>query len=558
MRSAWLVIGFGVTLTAVLPSGWNPVLVVVSVYYGYTRLVQVFSGWVTVRYVANRSGITVFRGLVGREEKRLSWRSVVSVTVRQTLVQRTLGVAELRITLRATEIASVTIQDLLTGEAARLVRLHGQSRSQRTTPSPRDTGEVHDVAPIEQAEPGRVVTPALRPSDFLLIGVCTGAFVFFLPSVYSGASEILPWFGLSRTLLPSMREIVRLDPVASGLAVAIVAVGSLVYGAAIAWVRYRGFSVTCRPSGALVFAAGLAQREQRVVVSEDVAAYESRRPVLMLFGNRVVLRAVVRGDSGLVTRNLLLPLTRVTHAVEMLQFLTGLPPADLAGGPRRTRTVPVVLVIAAGGSRPRRRRICGPGSARAGRRDRGVPPAPCGRQPHRSHPGRDQCVRRPMGHRTARDAVPIRVGDQGGLGRCVPMGRVRQAARHADRDTPRAAHRPTHGVGHIRSSRSSPASGLGVADAARSGKEPPMTDLLIALCVAAFFGAAWSAGRILPKAVAVCFPVAVLIAVIIVAATGGLGTVRDWFMAGVVICITAIITSAGRGSRRRNSRAADS
>jgi len=80
-----------------------------------------------------------------------------------------------------------------------------------------------------------------------------------------------------------------------------------------------------------------------------------------------------------------------------------------------------------------------------------------------------------------------------------------------------------------------------------------MTDLLIALCVAAFFGAAWSAGRYLPKAVAACFPVAVLTAVIIVAAVGGLGAVRDWLMAGVVICITAIITLAGRGSRRRRN-----
>ena len=349
MRSGWLVVGFGLTLTAVLPSGWNTVLVVFSVYYGYTRVVQVFSGWATVRYLANGRGITVHRGLVGREEKRLSWRSVVSVTVGQSLVQRAFGVADLRITLRASEMASVSIQDLLTGEAARLVRLHAQSRAERTDAGLPAPGAEHDLAPIGEAGPGRVVTPALRPSDFLLIGVCTGAFVFFLPTVYSAASEILPWFGLSRTLLPSVREITRLGPVASGLAVVIVGVGSLVYGSTVAWIRYRRFSVTCRPSGELVFTAGLAQREQRVVVSEDVAAYEFRRPVLMLFGNRVVLRVVVRGGSGLVTRNLLLPLTQMTHAVEMLFFLTGLPPADLVTGGRRTRALPVVLVAAVGG-----------------------------------------------------------------------------------------------------------------------------------------------------------------------------------------------------------------
>ena len=49
-----------------------------------------------------------------------------------------------------------------------------------------------------------------------------------------------------------------------------------------------------------------------------------------------------------------------------------------------------------------------------------------------------------------------------------------------------------------------------------------MIDLVIALCVAAFFLAAWSTGRYLPRALAACFPIAVVMAVVGFAATGNL------------------------------------
>jgi len=83
-----------------------------------------------------------------------------------------------------------------------------------------------------------------------------------------------------------------------------------------------------------------------------------------------------------------------------------------------------------------------------------------------------------------------------------------------------------------------------------------MTDFLIALCVAAFFAAAWSAGRFLPKTLAMCFPIAIVTAVVVVAVTVGLTGVRDWLMAGLVICITAVVSMAGRVSRRGRDGAA--
>lgn len=84
-----------------------------------------------------------------------------------------------------------------------------------------------------------------------------------------------------------------------------------------------------------------------------------------------------------------------------------------------------------------------------------------------------------------------------------------------------------------------------------------MIDFFIALCVAAYFGATWAAGRYLPKVIAACFPVAAFAAVVVLALVAGLSGVRDWLMVGVVICITLIVTLSGRAARRKSERGAD-
>ncbi len=78
-----------------------------------------------------------------------------------------------------------------------------------------------------------------------------------------------------------------------------------------------------------------------------------------------------------------------------------------------------------------------------------------------------------------------------------------------------------------------------------------MIDLLITLCVAAFFGAAWAAGRYLPKAVAASFPIAAFGIVVALRVGTGVAGARDWLMMGLVICITLIVTLSGRAARRR-------
>lgn len=78
-----------------------------------------------------------------------------------------------------------------------------------------------------------------------------------------------------------------------------------------------------------------------------------------------------------------------------------------------------------------------------------------------------------------------------------------------------------------------------------------MIDLFIAICVAAFFAGAWTSGRYLPKPIAMCFPAGITILVAVFAVMSGLSGVRDWLMAGVAVCVTGVVTAAGRDARKR-------
>jgi uncharacterized membrane protein YdbT with pleckstrin-like domain len=317
MRSAWIVAGLGVGLDAVLPPGSRPVLVVLVAYYAYTRCVQVFYDYAAIRYSGGPLGIVVTRGVIARQEKRFGWSSVVAVSATQTVLQRMFRVADLRVDLDAAETASETLPGIGVQEAARLVRLHAQHR-------PEPPEQLSTAASMLQPANARPVTPVLSAVDFVLIGIYSGAFVLFVPSIYSLSAEVSPWIGLPMSALPSVQALTTGDaPTLGVFSLAAVTLG-VGYGTCVAWIRYRRFSVSIRPSGDLVFVAGLSSKEQRVIAADAVAAFELRRPLLMRPARRAVLRAVVRGERGHVTRGMLLPLTDVAAGVDMLCTLTGL------------------------------------------------------------------------------------------------------------------------------------------------------------------------------------------------------------------------------------------
>jgi uncharacterized membrane protein YdbT with pleckstrin-like domain len=323
-RSAWLVFGMGTVVLGLVPPGWHLALVLFMCYFAYTRCVQVLYDFLAVRYSVDQRGFSTVRGLLNRDDVRLDWTAVVAVSVRRSILHRLLGVADVHIAADASESASQVLPGLRITEANRILRLNARNAPVRPV------GPVGGAAPDQSSDEGdegdaaRMLTPALARSDFVWIGVYSGAFAFFVPAFYSAASEAGAWFGMRALPLPSIDTLVRLGPhIIVGLAGGVLGV-SVIYGAVIAWVRYRGFTVRKRGDTELVFEAGLAQVERRVIALRSVAAYELRRPVLMVPVRRVFLRAVVRGEKGHVTRGMLLPIVRSPDGVRILCALTGL------------------------------------------------------------------------------------------------------------------------------------------------------------------------------------------------------------------------------------------
>lgn len=332
LRSAWVVAGLGAALYAVLPSGWRILLMVVGGYYVYTRAFQIFYDFAAVRYSADARGLFVVRGIVGREEKHFGWESIVTITVTQTLLQRMLSVADVRVVLDAAEVASETIPGTSVTEAARLVRLHAALPGSLAAPGVPSPSALEATA--SPSATSGVITPVLAPTDFFLIGVYSGAFLLFVPSAYSVAAEVRAMFGFPSAVLPSVRDLAAVEGGALGASLLAVVLLSFLYGTSVAWVRYRGFAVALHPNGELAFRAGWASRERRVIAPDAVVAFELRRPILMAPVRRAFLRAVVRGDTGHVTRGMLLPLVRSSQGVDVLCRITDLPRRTLSSRPR--------------------------------------------------------------------------------------------------------------------------------------------------------------------------------------------------------------------------------
>ena len=78
-----------------------------------------------------------------------------------------------------------------------------------------------------------------------------------------------------------------------------------------------------------------------------------------------------------------------------------------------------------------------------------------------------------------------------------------------------------------------------------------MIDLLIALVVAFVFLVVWLAARFLSRPPAIVVLFAVEVGVVVLATTAGLSGPRDWLMVGLAMCVIAVVSVAGRASRRK-------
>lgn len=326
MRSGWIVLGFLATIFALAPDRLRAPVLVLGAYYSYTRLFVVFHDWISLRYSADVSGVRISKGVVGRQDKLLPWRSVSSVSQSQSLAQRLLGVTDVRISVNASDGAGEAIPSISEREAARIQRLHRQASRPEPGPSFVRRNPQPDQ-PHRGAEAQPVISPVLRGRDFVLIGVASGAFLWFIPGLYSLVAEVASLFGSARGPLPTLNDLRGIGGWRLAVILTASAACSVAYGSLFAWLKYRRFAVALGNSGELVFQAGLTQREHRVVAASAVSAYELRRPLLLSPLRRASLRAMIRGDGGQITEGRLLPLTSVSNGLHMLHALTDVDPA---------------------------------------------------------------------------------------------------------------------------------------------------------------------------------------------------------------------------------------
>ncbi|WP_165901304.1 MULTISPECIES: PH domain-containing protein [unclassified Curtobacterium] len=329
IRSGWIVLGFLVTIFALAPDGWRMPVLILGAYYSYTRLVVVFHDWISLRYAADVSGVRISEGVVGRQDKLLPWRSVSSVSQSQSLAQRLLRVSDVRISVNASDGAGEVIPSISEREAARIQRLHHRASRSAPGASPVRRKPQPDQ-PHRGAEAQSVISPVLRGWDFVLIGVASGAFLWFIPSLYSLVAELASFLGSARGILPTFNDLRGIGGWWLAVILTASAVCSIAYGSLFAWLKYRRFVVALGSSGELVFQAGLAQREHRVVAASAVSAYALRRPLLLIPLRRASLRAMIRGDGGQITEGRLLPLTSVSNGLHMLHALTDVDPAGFS------------------------------------------------------------------------------------------------------------------------------------------------------------------------------------------------------------------------------------
>ncbi|MBF4606605.1 PH domain-containing protein [Curtobacterium sp. VKM Ac-1393] len=336
MRSGWIVLGFLVTIFALAPDGLRMPVLVFGAYYSYTRFFVVFHDWISLRYAADGSGVRISKGVVGRQDKLLPWRSVSSVSQSQSLVQRLLRVTDVRISVNASDGAGEAIPSISEREAARIQRLHHRASRSAPGESPLRRNP-HSVQVKTGADAHSVISPVLRGWDFVLIGIASGAFLWFIPSLYSLVAEVASFIGSVRGILPTVDDLRGVGGWRLTVILSACAACSIAYGSLFAWLKYRRFVVALGTSGELVFRAGLTQREHRVVAANAVSAYELRQPLLLLPLRRASLRAMIRGDGGQITEGRLLPLTSASNGLRMLNALTDVDPARFSSPARPQR-----------------------------------------------------------------------------------------------------------------------------------------------------------------------------------------------------------------------------
>ncbi|MFZ7088102.1 PH domain-containing protein [Curtobacterium sp. RRHDQ10] len=317
LRSSWAVTAALVVSIMTVHGPVRGPLVWFAAYYGFTRLYQITFDWSTVRYCTSNRGLVVHGGLLSRVRQDVDWASVIAVSVRDDFPFRVAGAREIRFSIAASERSSIVLPGVSAAEAARVLRLYERAR-RRSTPI---LAEEPGPGVVEERV-GRELTPPPRGIDFLMVGLCSGRFVFVVPAAYGALQS---WNTVTGGSL-SFQSILAASAMSGTVLLTVCVMGlvlSVLYGTVASWVRYRAFRVRLA-DGMLHCSAGLLHREERAIPVASISAIRLRQPVVASALRRMQVRFVSVGEAGRITNGLLAPSSRVDDSVSAIAALTGL------------------------------------------------------------------------------------------------------------------------------------------------------------------------------------------------------------------------------------------
>ncbi len=264
-RLVWVVVIFSVTSSGVDPAFGVPIVVlgvlaVLAVAAGYQ-----FAYWQRFEYDLTPDTFDIRSGVLSRRTREIPYRRVQNVDISRNVVQRVLGVAEVRIETAGGSDTEAHLRYVSAGEATRLQDELARLKRGR---------EEVDAEPAEATESLYAITPR----ELLLLGAVSVD--FRLVSFLSVATPVF-WPTFADTLAPLAPAGAQLlSPVLlAPLGVLALYLVSVLVGAVVAATNYYGFRLD-REGDELRYERGLVQRFNGTIPLSKVQTLTVRANVL--------------------------------------------------------------------------------------------------------------------------------------------------------------------------------------------------------------------------------------------------------------------------------------
>lgn len=348
------------TATTVLPTGlvwlslrgrWPHVMgVPVDLVFGLVAAAAVAAlaaEWWTTRFCFDDDGIELSRGLLTRRSTSLAWRDVASVQISRTPVARAIGRAQVTVGIGSRARADLVLGTVREQTAQAVQECFGRARDD----GPSTTGTTAPSAPDDadrgQAEDALRLVYRMRTRDYLVLSLTYGQFVLLVPwllGLFDTLSNLERVAGVSLPFEPH-----RVSWPLAVVALLLAPASAVVFGTAVAWLRFRGFAVR-QSADVIETTGGFVSAESRRVAGPQVVGVKIQQNPLMRVTGFARVGVVTRQSGRRVGANIVFPAARLASLPQRLgdSFVRYAGPAGHVGALGPGRTAGRILAAGAG------------------------------------------------------------------------------------------------------------------------------------------------------------------------------------------------------------------